>query len=123
MRDGLFAFRTLEDCERMIDFVPKATRAAVIGSGLLGLEEARGLLERGLEVHVVHLRSHLMEMQLDGPAGRLLQTTLEAMGVKIHLDRQTSEVLGEHAVEGLAFADGTTLPCDMVVVSAGIRPN
>jgi nitrite reductase (NADH) large subunit len=123
MKEGLFAFRTLDDCAQMIGFVPKATRAAVIGGGLLGLEAARGLLERGLEVHVVHLRSHLMEMQLDSPAGHMLKATLEDMGVKVHLDKQTSEVLGEHRVEGLAFADGSTLPCDMVVVSAGIRPN
>jgi nitrite reductase (NADH) large subunit len=123
MKEGLFAFRTLEDCERMIDFVPRAGRAAVIGGGLLGLEAARGLLERGLETHVVHLRSHLMEMQLDAPAGHMLKATLEAMGVTVHLDKQTSEVLGERRVEGLAFSDGSTLPCDMVVVSAGIRPN
>jgi nitrite reductase (NADH) large subunit len=94
MKDGLFAFRTLEDCERMLQFVPRATRAAVVGGGLLGLEAARGLLERGLEVHVVHLRSHLMEMQHDPPARQMLKATLEAMGVKVHLDRATSEVLG-----------------------------
>jgi nitrite reductase (NADH) large subunit len=123
LKEGLFAFRTLNDCDRMIAYVPRARTAAVIGGGLLGLEAARGLLERGLEVHVVHLRSHLMEMQLDAPAGHLLKATLEEMGVKVHLDKMTSEVLGEHRVEGLAFADGSTLPCEMVVVSAGIRPN
>jgi nitrite reductase (NADH) large subunit len=123
MKEGLFAFRTLDDCDRILAHVPKARTAAVIGGGLLGLEAARGLLERGLDVHVVHIRSHLMEMQLDSPAGLMLKSTLEAMGVTVHLDKQTSEVLGEHSVEGLAFADGSTLPCDMVVVSAGIRPN
>ena len=123
MKDGLFAFRTLDDCDRMISYVPNARSAAVIGGGLLGLEAARGLLERGLDVHVVHLRSHLMEMQLDQPEGLMLKSTLEEMGVTVHLDKQTSAVLGEDHVEGLAFADGTTLPCDMVVVSAGIRPN
>jgi nitrite reductase (NADH) large subunit len=123
MKEGLFAFRTLDDCDRILAHLPKSRRVAVIGGGLLGLEAARGLLERGLDVHVVHLRSHLMEMQLDAPSGQLLKATLEAMGVKVHLDKQTSEVLGEHRVEGLAFADGSVLPCDMVVVSAGIRPN
>ena len=123
MKDGLFAFRTLDDCDRILAYVPRARSAAVVGGGLLGLEAARGLLERGLDVHVVHLRSHLMEMQLDPPAGLLLKHTLEAMGVKVHLDKQTSEVLGEHRVEGVSFADGSTLACDMVVVSAGIRPN
>jgi nitrite reductase (NADH) large subunit len=123
MKEGLFAFRTLDDCDRIISYVPKARSAAVIGGGLLGLEAARGLLERGLDVHIVHLRSHLMEMQLDPSAGLMLKSTLEEMGVTVHLDKQTSAVLGEHHVEGLAFADGSTLPCDMVVVSAGIRPN
>ena len=46
-----------------------AARAAVIGGGLLGLEAARGLLNRGLEVHVVHLMPHLMDAQLDAAGG------------------------------------------------------
>jgi nitrite reductase (NADH) large subunit len=123
MKDGVFAFRTLDDCDRMLAHGASARRAAVIGGGLLGLEAARGLLERGLEVHVVHLRAHLMEMQLDASAGALLKSTLEGMGLTVHLDRRTSAVLGDEHVEGLAFADGGVLPCDMVVVSAGIRPN
>jgi nitrite reductase (NADH) large subunit len=123
VKEGLFTFRTLDDCERILSYVPKARTAAVIGGGLLGLEAARGLLERGVAVHVVHLRSHLMEMQLDSPAGLVLKETLEGMGVTVHLDKQTSEVLGTDHVEGVAFADGSTLPCDMVIVSAGIRPN
>jgi nitrite reductase (NADH) large subunit len=122
-KEGLFAFRTLDDCARMLSHAHSARTAAVIGGGLLGLVAARGLLERGLDVHLVHLRSHLMEMQLEPPAGGLLRSTLEAMGVTVHLDTETSALIGEHRVEGLAFADGRTLACDMVVVSAGIRPN
>ena len=44
---ALFVFRTLDDCDRMIAYAPRATRAAVIGGGLLGLEAARGLLSAG----------------------------------------------------------------------------
>ncbi len=123
LKDGLYAFRSLDDCDRILARVPQARSAAVIGGGLLGLEAARGLLERGLDVHVVHLCSHLMEMQLDPAAGALLKSTLETMGVHVHLEKKTTEIVGESRVEGLAFADGTTLSCDMVVVSAGIRPN
>jgi nitrite reductase (NADH) large subunit len=123
MKEGLFAFRTLDDCERILSYVPKARTAAVIGGGLLGLEAARGLLERGLDVHVVHLCAHLMEMQLDPSAGALLKSTLEGMGVHVHLEKLTKGILGEERVEGLAFADGSTLACDMAVISAGIRPN
>jgi nitrite reductase (NADH) large subunit len=123
LRPGIFAFRTLDDTHSIIRAAGPGTKAVVIGGGLLGLEAARGLLQFGCEVHVVHLSAHLMEQQLDSPAGRILKTTMEGMGVKVHLQKATSAVLGEERVTGLAFKDGSTLDCDMVVVSAGIRPN
>ncbi|MDO8531067.1 MAG: nitrite reductase large subunit NirB [Dehalococcoidia bacterium] len=122
-KPGVFAFRTLDDCDRMIKYAGKARRAAVIGGGLLGLEAARGLLNRGLEVHVVHLMSYLMEAQLDALAGGMLHRLLEKMGVRILLEKFTTAVLGDDAVTGLAFKDGSKLDCDMVVISAGIRAN
>src|SRR5690606_12396466 len=77
-KDRLFVFRTLDDCHGITDYARRSRKAAVIGGGLLGLEAARGLQELGVEeVHVVHLRSHLMEMQLDATGGALLQRALE----------------------------------------------
>jgi nitrite reductase (NADH) large subunit len=122
-KDGVFVFRTLEDCDQIINYAGKARKAAVIGGGLLGLEAARGLLNQGLEVHVVHLMSHLMEVQLDSQAGAVLNGTLAKMGVRVHLEKATTAILGNGHVTGLAFKDGSTLNCDMVVISAGIRPN
>ena len=124
LRDGVFVFRTLDDCGAIAKAARRATKAAVIGGGLLGLEAARGLLELGVrEVHVVHLATHVMEMQLDEPGGALLKRRLEEMGIHVHLGRSTKEVLGSDTVTGLRFADGTMLDCDLVVVAAGIRPN
>jgi nitrite reductase (NADH) large subunit len=122
-KSGVFVFRTLDDCAGMIGYAARVGTAAVIGGGLLGLEAARGLLARGLQVHVVHLRTHLMEQQLDPPAGDLLKQTLEKMGVQIHLEKETAAILGDDQVAGLVFRDGSALSCGMVVVSAGIRPN
>src|SRR5688572_20287495 len=123
LKRGAFVFRTLDDCEAIASHAADVSRAAVIGGGLLGLEAARGLLGRGLEVHVVHLMSHLMDVQLDPAGGAMLRRTLEGMGVHVHLEKATTAVLGNDRVTGLAFKDGTTLDCDMVVISAGIRPN
>jgi NAD(P)H-dependent nitrite reductase large subunit len=120
---GVFVFRTLADCDRMLAFMGRVTRAAVIGGGLLGLEAARGLLNAGLEVHVVHLMPHLMETQLDAAGGNVLRRTLEQMGIRVHLEKATRAVLGDGDVTGLRFADGSTLDCEMVVIAAGIRPN
>lgn len=122
-KQGVFVFRTLDDCDQIISYAAKARKAAVIGGGLLGLEAARGLLKQGLEVNVVHLMGHLMEVQLDPQAGAILKLTLEKMGIRVHVEKSTTAVLGNGHVTGLAFKDGSTLDCDMVVVSAGIRPN
>ena len=123
LKKGIFVFRTLNDCTEMIRYSDSARKVVVLGGGLLGLEAARGLLNRGLEVHVVHLRPHPMDMQLDSSAGTILKKMLERMGVHFHLAKQTSGVLGNDHVTGLAFKEGPTLDCDMVVISAGIRPN
>ncbi|HVH10974.1 MAG TPA: nitrite reductase large subunit NirB [Gemmatimonadales bacterium] len=121
-KEGVFVFRTLDDCQAIVRAAGRARRAAVIGGGLLGLEAARGLLHRGLEVHVVHLKAHLMEMQLDPPAGQLLQRSLEGMGLRVLLEKETAAVVGGSRVTGLEFRDGSVLECDMVVIAAGIRP-
>ena len=124
MRDGVFAFRTIDDCTGIEQTAKRSKKAAVIGGGLLGLEAARGLMNHGCEVHVIHLGKHLMDAQLDSTGGAILAATMEKMGINIHLGKSTTEILGgEGAVTGLAFKDGTTLDCDMVVISAGIKAN
>ena len=122
-KPGVFVFRTLDDCTEIINYAGKVQKAAVIGGGLLGLEAARGLMNRGIEVDVVHLMAWLMDMQLDSLSGQLLKQSLEGLGVKFHLEKLTTAILGDGEVTGLQFKDGATLDCDMVVVSAGIRPN
>ncbi len=97
--------------------------AAVIGGGLLGLEAARGLQNFGLQVNVVHLAGHLMQVQLDRGAGDILKQDIEKLGIHVHLNKNTTAILGPDRVLGLRFADGSTLEADMVVISAGIKPN
>jgi len=123
LRPGVFAFRNLDDCRSITSHARGQRRAAVIGGGLLGLEAARGLQNFALEVHVIHLGKHLMDQQLDTQAGAILKNTLATLGIQVHLGKNTSEVLGDGAVTGLAFKDETTLACDLVVISAGIKPN
>jgi nitrite reductase (NADH) large subunit len=122
-KPGVFVFRTLQDCRDIAAYAKGAKTAAVIGGGLLGLEAARGLQNFGLEVSVVHLGGHLMPQQLDEPSGRMLHAAMERLGVKVLLRKNTSSILGKDHVLGLRFAGGSALETDMVVISAGIKPN
>ncbi len=123
LKSGVFVFRSLDDCRRIMSYARDKRRAVVIGGGLLGLEAAKGLVNLGLEVHVVHLASHIMETQLDREAGKTLQRSLESQGIRFHLDALTTGVMGTSQVSGLTLKDGAELQCDLIVVAAGIRPN
>ncbi|HEV7774551.1 MAG TPA: nitrite reductase large subunit NirB [Conexibacter sp.] len=121
---GVHAFRTPEDCAAIAAGTADARRAVVIGGGLLGLEAAYGLVQHGVHVAVVHLVDRLMERQLDAAAAALLLPAIEALGVRVLLERQTTELCAEAdgRVTAVRFADGTEEQADLVVVSIGIRP-
>ena len=122
-KPGIFGFRSLEDCRRIAEYARGQRRAAVIGGGLLGLECAHALQAMGMEAHVVHRSKHLMNQQLDSPAGAILQSVLEKLGVIVHLGMNTTGVLGDERVTGLAFKEGPELECDIVVFASGTVPN
>ena len=120
---GVFAFRTLDDTRNMIRYARDHERAVVIGGGLLGLEAARGLQNHLSEVTLLHAASHLMNAQLDAPAGAILQRSVEKLGIEVITAARTTEILGKEAVTGVKLADGRVIGCDVVVVAAGIRAN
>jgi nitrite reductase (NADH) large subunit len=120
-KKGVTGFRDIKDCEMMIKSANEYKKAVVIGGGLLGLEAARGLLNLGMEVDVVHLMPHLMERQLDEAAGELLKKELEAQGMNFLMEKQTVEILGDEHVTGLRFKDGTEIDADLVVMAIGIK--
>ena len=122
---GVIGYRDIADTRQMIDSARTRSHAVVIGGGLLGLEAANGLRQRGMEVTVVHISDWLLERQLDRTAGRLLQQALEARGIHFRLGTQTEELLdhGTGHVCAVQVRGGEVIPADLVVMAAGIRPN
>ncbi len=121
--EGVIAYRDLEDTEQMMAMGPD-NKVVVIGGGLLGLEAAAGMAARGVDVTVVHIMGHLMERQLDEAAGYLLRKALIDKGITVKCSANSKEILGENGkVRALLLDDGTELPCDLLVMAVGIRPN
>ncbi|SHN25393.1 assimilatory nitrate reductase (NADH) beta subunit [Duganella sacchari] len=121
--NGVLSFRYIQDVEKMLAMARNHRNAVVIGGGLLGLEAANGLQRQGMSVTVIHVTDTLMNQQLDKPAALLLQKTLEAKGLRFMMGAQTEEILGTDRVTGVRFKDGTEIPADLVVMTAGVRPN
>lgn len=126
---GVLTYRDLDDVDAMLVAARSGGSAVVIGGGLLGLEAAAGLNERGMDVTVVHLMPTLMERQLDPAGGYLLQAELERRGIKVRTKANTKAIIGT-AIAGeppraraVVLDDGTELDADLVIMAVGIRPN
>lgn len=119
---GVFVYRTIEDLERIIEYGKDSKTAAVIGGGLLGLEAAKATFDLGLSTHVIEFAPRLMPRQVDEAGSRILRDKIEELGVQVHLDTATDEILGDGKVQSMRFKSGEELPVDMIIVSAGIRP-
>jgi NAD(P)H-nitrite reductase large subunit len=120
--EGVHVFRTVEDCAAIAAHAGRARKAVVVGGGLLGLEAARGLMQHGLQVDVVHGMGHLMDVQLDAVGGAVLRRAVERLGVGVHLGSFASSVTGGRRVTGVGLADGRHVDGDLVVLACGVRP-
>jgi nitrite reductase (NADH) large subunit len=120
---GVLTYRDMDDVSAMLLAAQSGGSAVVIGGGLLGLEAAAGLSERGMDVTVLHLMPTLMERQLDPNAALLLQREVEARGIKVVTRANTHEIYGDGYVDGVRLDDGTEIPAKLVVMAVGIRPN
>jgi len=119
---GVFVYRTIEDLEMITAHAFRARKAAVIGGGLLGLEAAKAMVDLDLETHVIEHSPRLMPRQLDDTGALFLQSKLEQLGIRIHLNKNASAIRGKDKVEWIEFADNTQIEADIIVISAGIRP-
>ena len=122
-RKSCFVYRTIEDLIAIREAARSARVGAVIGGGLLGLEAAKALVDLGLETHVIEFAPRLMAVQVDEGGGRVLRRHIESLGVRVHCGKSTTSIEAGAAHENvLRFADGESVEADIIVFSAGIRP-
>ncbi|HVZ89896.1 MAG TPA: FAD-dependent oxidoreductase [Polyangia bacterium] len=122
LRPGVFVYRTMDDCTRMRAHARPGDSAVVLGGGLLGLEAAKVLADRGLHVTVIHASKTLMNAQLDELGGEMLEREIERCGIFVRTAHTVEAVVGELVVEGVRLDDGKILAADMLVLACGVRP-
>lgn len=120
---GVYTFRDLNDAQRLRARSVRSRRAVVLGGGLLGLEAARALQRRGVEVTVVEHGPRLMPSQLDDAGAEQLREQVIELGIRVFLGHRAREIVGSVTVEGVGLANSHEIDCDTVIVAAGIVPN
>jgi nitrite reductase (NADH) large subunit len=120
---GVFTLRNIQDAEAIKKYAQGKSKALLIGGGLLGLEVGNSLRKAGLTVSVAEFFPRLLPRQTDPACAELLKGRLEQMGFVFYLGVVSKEILGEETAQGLLLEDGRQIPADLVIVSAGVRPN
>ena len=120
---GVFTLRTIKDARNISDYAKERESVVLIGGGLLGLEAGNALRKLGKKVSVVEFFPRLLPRQLDVDGAQRLQEIMEKMGFSFRLGARTDEITGDDHVTGVRLEAGETLAAEMVVISAGVRPN
>ncbi|HNR93933.1 MAG TPA: FAD-dependent oxidoreductase [Kiritimatiellia bacterium] len=121
--DGVFALRTVRDAEDIIARTAGKPRCVVIGGGILGLECAGALAQRGLQVAVLENHEWLMPRQLNRRAGEMLENHLRKLGIALEKNAQTRAVTGRGKAEAVELQDGRSVPAELVLLATGVRPD
>jgi NADH oxidase (H2O2-forming) len=120
---GIHSLRTIEDGEKIAQAVREGARKAVImGAGLIGLETAVALKERGLDVTVVELLPQILPQMLDADMAKVVQEMLQQKGINILTGKGVEEFLGTDKVTGIV-AGGEQINADLFISAFGVKAN
>ena len=122
-KKGVFTLRTMKDAIGMKEFSGGVKQAILIGGGLVGLETGGALLRRGIKVAVIEHNPRILPRQMDPEGAKILQGKMESMGFSFFLNADSEEIFGKETVEGLRLKDGRTVEGQMIIISAGVKPN
>lgn len=120
---GVHALRTVDDAREIVAATANAHQAVVLGGGPLGLEAARGLARRGLQVQVLHAAEHLLTGVLDATGAAVLARSLSRLDVPVRLAADATGITATAGrLTGVTLAGGEHLPADLLVLACGVRP-
>ena len=122
-KENVTVLRTRAHADSILDFCCEGMQCVCIGGGILGLETAGALARRGVKVTLLEGFDWLLTRQLNQRAGELLHSFVSSTGIKVHTSARVEELVGDEHVHGVLLNDGTTIPADMVLITAGVRSN
>ena len=140
---NVFSLRHLSDARGIVEYAKTAKKIAIIGSGLVGLDAASGIIESkdgaSKEIHVIDMASSVLAVNLDAYAAGAYQKLFEKKGVQFHLGRRLQNTKSGGKTKGFIFHigsksspdkinnieldNGELIPCDMVIMAVGVSPS
>ncbi len=120
-KEGVFTIKYAKDVEAINERLDSVRKTVIIGGGLLGIEAAWSLLNKGIDVSIVEFSDRLMPRQLDEKASAMVLESAINSGIKFYLGESSKSILGNDQVSGVELSSGAILEADLVIVSVGVR--
>lgn len=122
---NVIGLRTIEDSLKIMEKAKEVENIVILGAGLVGVDAIAGLLNYNKNLALVEVADRLLSLQLDKKASSAYEKAFEEKGVKFFFNIMARKVnLNEEGeVRGLVLSDGNEIPCDLLIVAAGVRPN
>ena len=121
--ENVLSLRTARDAEQLRELFKRQGHLVLIGGGYIGLELAASAISMGLSVTVIEREPSLLARVASSQLAQFFQQEHERRGVRFMLQTQTVKLHGDRAVSGVELSTGEILPCDLVLIGAGVVPN
>jgi len=120
---GVHGFTTLQDLEAVETSSVGARKAVVVGGGLIGVEAAEMLHSRGLDVTMLVREDAYWRNVLPPEESLLVSDHISSRGIDVRFQTQLERIEGTECVRGITLTTGEVIPCDIVMICTGVRPN
>lgn len=121
--ENVITIRQLSDVNYIKHHLDSIENVAIIGGGILGLEGAWEFVKAGKKVKIIEVGPRVMGRQLDQQGADILKKRISEKGAEIYENVKIKEIIGDEYVDGVLLENGTLVLADMVVISAGNKPN
>lgn len=120
---GVLTIRTIDDVKKLYTISKDKKRGIIIGGGVLGLEAAWALAQKGKDITVIERGPYILSRQLDKNASNLLKEQGEKNNVSFITSKNVTSIQGNDFAEAVTLDNDKQIPADFVIFSTGVRPN
>ncbi|MDM0446271.1 FAD-dependent oxidoreductase [Clostridium perfringens] len=122
---NVVGLRNLEDAIKIKEEAEKVKNVVVLGAGLVGIDAIAGLVGKNLNVTLVEMGDRVLPIQLDKYASSKYEKRFEDAGIKLKLGVRAEKVLIDENKnpKALLINTGEEIPCELIIVATGVRPN
>jgi NADPH-dependent 2,4-dienoyl-CoA reductase/sulfur reductase-like enzyme len=117
---------TLDDARAIARLARPGSRVVQLGAGFIGCIIMKALASLGIDLTVVEMGDRLVPRMMTPTAGKMIRRWVETQGVKVRTQVGVSSVeSGSDSAASLLvkLSSGESLPCDLLIVAAGVAPN